>query len=329
MPSTCPGEKRAGGTLAPISGKDAHEDAGDLAGSRLHPARMKPRNWGVLLLAHGTIEHPAELPEFLTRIRRGRPPSQELLREMQNRYERIGGSPLLRISRSQAAALESALGWPCGVAMRLSPPWAPDVAAELLERGADGLVLLPLAPFSVPVYASAAEAVLPDVVTLRVPDWGSLPDVVRAQVARIEPHLSRKPGEHVVLTAHSLPRQVIDQGDPYARLFELAADEIGEQLGCSFSRCYQSQGALAGDWLGPTLLDELGRLAGAGVRRVVVAPVGFFAEHVETLYDLDIEAKQQATELGLEFVRVPAIDDDPAFIGALASLVRATVAGAA
>jgi ferrochelatase len=210
--------------------------------------------------------------------------------------------------------------------MRLSPPWVPDVAAELAREGADALVLLPLAPFSVPVYAEAAEVALAGTETVRVPAWGTLPGVIGAHVARIEHHLTRAASEHVVLTAHSLPRQAIEQGDPYARLFEQSAQAIGAALGCSFSCCYQSQGAMAGEWLGPGLDQELERLAREGTRRVVVAPVGFIAEHVETLYDLDIEASAQAGALGLEFVRVPALDDDPAFIAALARLVHTTLA---
>jgi ferrochelatase len=290
---------------------------------------MKPRNWGVLLLAHGTVNDPSELPEFLSRIRRGRPAPEELVQEMRRRYEVIGGSPLLDISRRQASALGRELGLPCAIAMRLSPPWAEDVGVQLCRAGAEGLVLLPLAPFSVAVYAAAAEAALPGVATLRVPAWGARPDVVAAQAARIQPHLGRSGGEHVLLTAHSLPRQVIAQGDAYAHLFEQSADAIGSALAVPFSRCYQSQGASGGEWLGPGLREELERLAASGVRRVVVAPVGFFAEHIETLYDLDIEARALAASLGLDFERVPAVDDDPAFVRALANLVRDTLEEAA
>lgn len=289
---------------------------------------MKHRNWGVLLLAHGTVEELADLPDFLTRIRRGRPAPAELIDEMRRRYELIGGSRLLEISRRQAALLSGELGMPVAIAMRLSPPWVPDVAVELARAGAERLVLLPLAPFSVPVYADAAEAELPGTRTLRVPPWGTQPGVVGAQVARIEPHLERRADEHVLLTAHSLPRHVIEQGDPYAQLFEQSARAIGTALACPYSACYQSQGALSGEWLGPGLAEELERLARAGTRRVVVAPVGFFAEHIETLYDLDIEAKAQAHALGLEFERVPALGEDAAFITALAELVRSTLAEA-
>jgi protoporphyrin/coproporphyrin ferrochelatase len=287
---------------------------------------MTPRNWGVMLLAHGTVSDLGDLPGFLTRIRRGRPPSEALVLEMRHRYEAIGGSPLLALSERQAEALARRLGRPCVAAMRLSSPEPNEVFPRLSQLGVDTVCLLPLAPFSVSVYIEAAREVLPPGTELRgVPPWGSHPAFIEAHVVRIGPHLRREPGEVVVLTAHSLPRRVIEMGDPYARQFEACAELVGKALGAPFRVAYQSQGADGDDWLGPDLLGVIEQEKAAGARRVVIAPIGFVAEHVETLYDLDIEARKHTEALGLEFARPPALDDAPEFIEALAQIAETTM----
>jgi ferrochelatase len=286
---------------------------------------MKRRDWGVLLLAHGTVRDPGELFEFLKRIRRGRPPSEELVRVMRRRYEAIGGSPLEAITRKQAQALEARLGRPCAVAMRLSRPEPDEVLPELLARGAERVCLLPMAPFSVPVYVEAARAVLDGIESVGVPPWGEHRGFVAAQTARVRAACSGASDECVILTAHSLPERVIAMGDPYAEQFVACARAVGEALGGPYQIAYQSQGADGGAWLGPELLAVMTREAEAGARRLVVAPIGFVAEHVETLYDLDIEARAHAAKLGADFVRVPAPNDDPAFVDMLAELVRSTM----
>lgn len=287
---------------------------------------MTSPSWGVLLLAHGTVSDLSELPRFLTRIRRGRAPSPELVEEMRRRYRAIGGSPLLSITQRTAEALARRLGRPCGAAMRLSSPEVGEVWPQLAERGAKSVCLLPLAPFSVQVYVEAARESLPGVPSFGVEPWGEDARFIAAQVARIEPLLTRAEHEHLVLTAHSLPQRVIDAGDPYAAQFERCAARIGSTLGLPFSVAYQSQGADGGHWLGPELNALLSSKRDEGVTRVVVAPVGFLSEHVETLYDLDIETRRHAEALGLEFARVPALDDDPALIDALAHIAEKTMA---
>lgn len=286
---------------------------------------------GILLLAHGTVSEESELPGFLTRIRRGREPSPELLREMQHRYRSIGGSPLTRLTQQQASRLSRASGLPCFVAMRL---WKPEVESVLPEMAAAGVrraCVLPLAPFSVEVYERAArqsQSALQgpgrEIELLGVPPWGEHPDFVRAQTAQIRRHLP--PGDcELILTAHSLPLAVVRAGDTYATQVQACAAAIERELGRRVHLAYQSQGADGGEWLGPELRATLQQLVDSGARHFAIAPFGFLAEHVETLYDLDVEARSWTDAWGVELTRIPTLGDDPEFIAALAAIARATL----
>lgn len=288
------------------------------------------RRDAVMLVAHGTVTDLDDLPEFVRNIRRGRPPPVGLVEELRRRYEAIGGSPLLEITGRQGRALGEATGLPVLTAMRLWHPSVEDVLRDAVEQGYERLCVLPLAPFSVHVYHEAAERslggirdtlrVVPKLV--RVEPWGTEPAFVQAHAARIEQALAGAGEAALILTAHSLPSRAIAAGDPYADQVSVCAKAVGERLGRTYRLAYQSQGADGGDWLGPDVKSTLDQVHAEGVRSVVVAPIGFPAEHVETLYDLDIEAAGQARELGLEWRRVPALDDDPGLVQALAAVAR-------
>lgn len=278
----------------------------------------------VLLIGHGTIAGLSDMPEFLRRIRRGRPPSAGLVTEIQRRYAHIGGSPLLFVTESLARAMEERLGLPVHVAMRFWDPLIEDVVTRLMSEGVRELCVLPVAPFSVNLYRDAVKEVLaergdaaPSVVSVAA--YGSHPSLIAAHADAILPFIASAKIEEteLVLTAHSLPKSVLSSGDPYQREFEASARAISERAGFPATIAYQSQGADGGDWLGPTLLQALTDAKDAGKRRVVVSPVGFLADHVETLYDLDIEAAAQAHALGLEFARVPALGDSAPLVETL------------
>jgi ferrochelatase len=287
----------------------------------------------VVLVAHGTVSDLDDLPQFLTRVRQGRPPSAELVGELRRRYEAIGGSPLLDVTHRQASALARILNAPVLVGMRLWEPGLERVLRSVVPLGTRRLVVLPLAPFSVHVYAAAAEKSLLTVQEelgsrapklVHVAPFGTLPSFVEAHAARIRALFARTGTDAdaaLVFTAHSLPSAVIGAGDPYAAQVEASAAAIGARLGASFELAYQSQGAQAGAWLGPDLRSVLELVRARGQKRVVVAPIGFLSEHVETLYDLDVEARAWAESLELEMLRVPALDDDPALAAALAEVV--------
>ena len=303
--------------------------------ANLGPMTLGP-NEGVVLVAHGTVSSLDELPEFLKSVRRGRPAPDALVAEMRRRYEAIGGSPLLEATRAQATALARALDAPVLVAMRL---WRPPVEQTLYaaaELGLERVVILPMAPFSVHVYWQAALACLRAVTAelgvrapklVSVEPWGLEPDFVIAHAELIERALARAdPKSALLLTAHSLPRKVIEGGDPYAEQVAKTAAAIAEKLDRGYELVYQSQGDEGGPWLGPDLPEMFSRIARTGAKSVVVAPIGFLAEHVETLYDLDIEAVRLAREHGLELVRVPALGTHPGLIRALARVAERAVA---
>jgi protoporphyrin/coproporphyrin ferrochelatase len=282
-----------------------------------------PANAGVLLVAHGTVDNLDDLGAFVARIRHGRPAPPGLVEELRRRYEAIGGSsPLLQTTREQAQALAKRLEAPVLVAMRLWEPGVEKALAGAAALGLSRMVVMALAPFSQHVYWDAAvkvAAAAKSTIEL-VPSapYAEEPDFVAAHVESIQRYGS--PTAAVVLSAHSLPRVAIERGDPYARLVEAAANAVSARLGRPARLCYQSQGADGGEWLGPTVRETLTALAAAGQREVVWAPFGFLADHVETLYDLDIEAQAIAKELSLSLVRVPALNLHPGLTAALAAV---------
>ena len=288
----------------------------------------------VLLVGHGTVRDAKDVPEFLRRIRRGREPSEKLIGEIRRRYDYIGGSPLLRVTELLGSALATELALPVRVAMRFWHPLIEDVVEDLVRARIQELCILPVAPFSVHIYVGAVSEVIShiasklgsDAVPSMVPvsAYGNAGELVRAHVEQIAPILEPRNRDTtaLVLTAHSLPVQVLAAGDPYQRNFEAAARAICAELGWSGTVAYQSQGEGGGDWLGPTVSDTLQAIRDSGKREVVLAPVGFLADHVETLFDLDVEAKASADALGLGFVRVPALNDSPALVEALAAVAR-------
>jgi ferrochelatase len=293
---------------------------------------------GVLLVAHGTVSNLDDLPAFLARIRRGRPAPAGLVEELRHRYETIGGSPLLELTRAQAGALERQLGLPVLVGMRLWEPGIESALRAATSRGIERLCVLPLAPYSVHVYWDAAlrsrdslagelEGRAPELVS--VAPYGAQAEFVAAHAERIRSTLETLPNADsttLVLTAHSLPSAVIRGGDPYETLVAESARAIGRTLERDFVLAFQSQGEGGGDWLGPALRPTLERLRDEGRKQVVLAPFGFLSEHVETLYDLDVEARAWAKELELSLTRVPALNDDPGLIRALASVARRALA---
>ncbi len=293
----------------------------------------------VLLTCHGSVERVEDLPAFLGNIRRGRPTPAAVIEEVERRYRRIGGSPLLRITGEQAAALAARLGMPVRFAGRLWHPYPADVIAAMAREGTTRIVSLPLAPQSVEIYHAdvRAAAAAAGVEVLAAPPWGREPALIDAFVESVEEGLARFPederaGVAVVLSAHSLPQRVIDAGDAYEQQFRAAAADVAarvEARGNPVRIAFQSQGMDGGAWLGPDLPSTFAALAAEGARSALVAPIGFVADHVETLYDLDVEAPDLARKAGLaRLERAPAMNARPRFVEAMAAVVR-RVLGAA
>jgi ferrochelatase len=287
----------------------------------------------VLLIAHGTVDELDELPEFLARIRRGHAAPEELVREVRRRYEAIGGrSPLKRTCEELAKKLEARLRVPVAMAMRLWRPYPRDVLAQLASRGIEKVAVVPLAQFSAKVYADAVRDAARELpIALSFADnWGSEPRLVRAFAREVRAAIADPADTTVVYTAHSLPQAIIDAGDPYERLFRESVALVHAEVGASIAHAiaFQSQGISAGPggkpmpWLAPDLRSVLEDAARSSRRSVVLAPIGFLADHVETLYDLDIEAAGWARELGLTYRRSASLDASDPLVDALEAVAR-------
>jgi ferrochelatase len=285
----------------------------------------------VLLLAHGTPESLDDMPEYLRRVRGGRPPSPELIEEMRGNYAAIGGrSPLTDITFAQASALASTLGGlPVYVGMRNWRPYIAEVLAEAAAAGVTDIVAVPMAPqystLSVAKYGEAVEAARPSTVAVRfVRSWHDHPGLLEAFAEKVRGSLRSGTWDRVVFTAHSLPMRVVDQGDPYPDEVAATARGVARLAGLTdFARAYQSAGRTPEPWLGPSVEEALATAAAEGARRVLIVPVGFVCDHTEILFDIDVQAAQAARRLGIEIARTDSLNTSPTFIRALADLVRA------
>jgi ferrochelatase len=282
----------------------------------------------VLLVSHGTVEDLDDLAAFVTQVRRGHPPGPELVAELRRRYEAIGGqSPLNAINARVAAKLAGRLGVRTAWANRLWRPYVRDVLAGLAAEGIGHVAVVPLAQHSAHVYAEDARrgAEGTGVTVACAPSWGQSPKLHAAFAERIRVALGEPARTTVVFTAHSLPRAVIERGDPYERDVRASAAAVAGLLGPAVRTtvAFQSQGfGVPGEWLGPDLASALDEAAARGDARVVFAPIGFLADHVEILYDLDIEATAMARERGLAAVRAPSLNDDDDLVEVLADVAR-------
>jgi len=294
---------------------------------------------GVILSFHGTVSNSDDVPAFVRNIRHGQPVPDEVVNEVRRRLEYIGGSPLTRLTNEQARALEERLRIPVRIAARLWHPYAKDVVQELAGLGVTNLLSLPLAPQSVEIYHPGVVAAAKEhgMTVLRAAPWGHEPALLEAFVEAISSASETLPVPRdrvaVVLSAHSLPKRVIAAGDGYEREFRAMAGSVAAELAASgfapeaIRVAFQSQGMGSRDaWLGPDLESTFAELA-ATHRHLLVAPIGFVTEHVETLYDIDVEARAIAEKLGFEsFARMPALDVRPRFIDALEAVARRTLA---
>ncbi|HEY4016214.1 MAG TPA: ferrochelatase [Polyangiaceae bacterium] len=299
----------------------------------------------VLVVSHGTVDDLDDLAAFVTNVRRGHPPSPELVAELARRYAAIGGSPLNGINARVAEKLEACLGVTVAWANRLWRPYARDVLAALGSAGKSRVALVPLAQHSAHVYAEDVRAAAGEAgITLAAAgNWGQSGKLCDAFAERVTRVLAPADAAStvVVMTAHSLPKAIVDRGDPYAREVAQAAEAVAarlrDRLGPSLRHvvAYQSQGFAAKgpggrpvEWLGPDLPTALDQVRAAGAERVVFSPIGFLADHVEILYDLDVEARQFAEDRGLAYARAPSLDADPDFIDVLADVARPLLADA-
>ena len=295
-----------------------------------------------MLIAFGGPTRPEEIRPFLANVTRGRRIPPERLESVVHHYELIGGhSPLNELTLRQAAALRSALATsgplPVHVGMRNWEPYLADVLAEMADAGvrrALGLILSPHASEAsrerymetVDAGRAALGARAPEIVY--APSWHVHPGFVEAMAAATRTALGILPSERradaqLVFTAHSIPTAMAAQA-PYCAELEASAAAVTRALGrTEFQLAYQSRsGSPHEPWLEPDVNDLLRQLSARGLHDVVVVPIGFVCDHVEVLYDLDVEAAETARGLGLGFARASTVNDHPAFVAMLADVVR-------
>jgi len=283
----------------------------------------------VVLMAYGSPERLEDVPAYYADIRGGRPVRPELLDDLTARYRALGietESPLNEITEATRAGLERALGMPVYTGMK---HWHPRIAVAVesaIEGGAGTIVGLVLAPhysrLSVGQYREQLEAALAGRAELVFVDsWYDDPGLVDFLADRI-----RGTDRHVVFTAHSLPARILDEGDPYEEQLLATSAAVAERASVrEWTFSYQSESATGEPWLEPDILDHLEALQAGGVRRLLVCPVGFVADHLEIRWDLDTEAAEKARGLGLDLTRIEMPNADPRFVGVLAGIVRAAI----
>ena len=282
---------------------------------------------GLLAMAYGTPAARDDVAAYYTDIRRGRPPTDEQLADLLRRYDAIGGvSPLRARTEAQVSCIAAELGdgWHITLGYKHTAPFVEDAAATLADcEQVVGLVLAPhYSALSVGEYLERAATVLPSLV--RVTSWHLADGYVDALAARVQEALAAMPEDtEVVFTAHSLPARIIDMGDPYADQITQTALVVAERAGVQrWSTGWQSAGRTPEPWLGPDILDVIRAKADDGVPGVLVCPCGFVSDHLEVLYDLDVDAARVAAEAGIAFARTRSLNDDPALCRTLAAVVR-------
>jgi ferrochelatase len=288
-------------------------------------------------MAHGTPASADAIAAFYTRIRRGRPPEAAQLAELEGRYRAIGGvSPLAERTRAQVDAVRAELDhrepghYEVVFGAKHTEPLIESAAAQLAAAGHAQVVGLVLTPHASSMgsqeYLDRAAAELGGTPFVPVGAWYAHPALVELLASRVTAALATVGGSgRVIFTAHSLPERIRASGDTYPEQVAESADLVARKAGLdTWEVAWQSAGRSPDPWLGPDVRDVVRGLgADPDTAAVVVCPVGFVADHLEVLYDLDVETARVAAEAGLAYVRTASLNDDPAFIGVLADLITA------
>jgi ferrochelatase len=302
----------------------------------------------VLMMAYGGPDSLDDVEPYLLDVRNHRPTTPEVVHEIRERYARIGGrSPILERTQAQATALQTALnanldgdsqGWQVFVGMRHWRPFIKDALADMTAVGiarAVGLVMAPhYSRMSIGAYFKKVDDAGSPITIAPIERWHLLPGYLDALTERVRAALVRFPAEvrdwvPIIFTAHSLPERILEWDDPYPReLAETVAAVAARLPGQPHAFAYQSAAMTPDPWLGPDAGDVIAEYACTGTKHVLIAPIGFVCEHVEILYDVDVEFKHRAEELGVHLERIEMLNDHPAMIAGLADLVRQRAAQA-
>ena len=292
----------------------------------------------VLLLAHGSPDSVADIPEFLNQITRGRNVPPEVVEEVRHRYGLIGRSPLTALTLRQGELLAEELKLPVYVGMRNWKPFIAETIATMKSDGVGWAVVICLAPqnsrTSVGLYRAAldVEGGVPFAVEF-VESWHDHPLLIAAFAEKFRAGWDRACSEMsarvpVIFTAHSVPQRTITEGDPYEIQTKETARLVAQEAGLApqdWKFAFQSQGMSGGAWLGPTVENTILELKEKGHRGVFVQPIGFLCDHVEVLYDIDIAFKQFAEKEGMRLWRAESLNDSRLLTAALADVARSRI----
>ena len=294
---------------------------------------------GLLVMAYGGPDKLEDVEPYILDVRNHRPTPRELIEEMRERYARIGGrSPILERTTAQASALESAvasLGIDCRawVGMRHWHPYIGQTVRTMEAAGITRAVGVVMAPhysrMSIGAYERKVREAGAALEFRMIESWHLMPEYIATVLDLVERAARRFPEEErrsvpVILSAHSLPKRIVSEDDPYAAQFEATVDALRARLdGRPCHLAYQSAAMTGEPWLGPDASEVIEELAKQGCRTVIVAPIGFTSEHVEILYDVDVEYREHAQSLGMRLERIDMMNDHPLMMRGLARLVRA------
>ena len=293
---------------------------------------------GVLVMAYGSPASPDDVEAYYTHVRGGRPPPPDLLAELELRYRAIGGvSPLAERTRAQVEGVRQALGDGHVVELgnKHAAPFIEDGVAALRAAGVGTVVGLVLAPhysaLSVGQYHQRAAAACDPVPYAGILRWHQHPVLLDLLAERVTQALERLPPGTVVqtlFTAHSLPERALELDRPtYPEQLHQTAEAVAARAALrGWGLAWQSAGRTPEPWIGPDVLEVIPDLAARGTEAVVVCPAGFVSDHLEVLYDLDVEARRVASGAGLRLERTASLNDDPRFVAMLADVVRARLA---
>ena len=296
-------------------------------------------------MAYGSPNSLDEVGDYLAQVRGGRGSSPDEIEHLKQRYRRVGGrTPLLEITRSQANALEKKLltdGVPARVSfgMKHWHPFVEDVVEKISADNPPILIGVALAPhyskLSIGGYEDSVKRGLArknsNVHFVMVKSWHTESSLIKELSTRVSNALREMTGSGpttVIFTAHSLPLTAVSADDPYrAQLLETGQLVANDAHVTNWDFAFQSASGPRGTWLGPSLKEKISELSRKGIKQILVCPVGFVSDHLEILYDLDVEAKEYANSLGIVLARVPSLNSDAMFIEAVAAVVRPLLIG--
>jgi protoporphyrin/coproporphyrin ferrochelatase len=295
----------------------------------------------LLIMAYGGPDKLEDVRPYLLDVRHHRPTSEEIFREIEERYEQIGGrSPILELTQAQADGIENALNeqapdgerWKVWLGMRHWHPYIAQTMGEMKDAGVERAVTLVMAPhysaMSIGAYNKAVEAAETGIEVVAIDRWNLLPGYLDALEERINDALQKFAGDvrnevPIIFTAHSLPERIREMNDPYEKDLQETFEAMKARFpGHPANWAYQSAAMTKDPWLGPDASEVIDEIHAAGGEHVLICPVGFVCEHVEILFDIDVEFMEQANELGMQLERITMVNDHPEMMTALAGLVR-------